>query len=95
MTRNGLLSNAIPHWFLRSVRVLQDTDRALRNIEIELQHSIGLDDLDPRLRNEMQYVLDALSAVKISLSVMDVTAKQVLSELAKPESPDHRQAAAG
>jgi len=35
------------------------------------------------------------AAVKISLSVMDVSARQVLSELAKPESTDHRLAAAG
>jgi hypothetical protein len=94
MVTNAIPTRNIPDWFLQTVRAMQDTDRALRNIEIELQYSMGLEDLDPRVRNEMQYVLDALSAVKISLSVMDVTARQVLSELARPESADHPLAAA-
>lgn len=93
MTRNGLLSNAIPHWFLRSVRVLQDTDRGVRDIDIELRRAMALDDLDPRLYAEMQLVRDALGAVKVSLSVLDMTAKNVLREIGGKSRSDPEQAA--
>lgn len=93
MTRNGLLSNAIPHWFLQSVRVLQHTDRGVRDIDIELRRAMALDDLDPRLYAEMQLVRDALGAVKVSLSVLDMTAKNVLQEIGGKSRSDPEQAA--
>ena len=54
-----------------------------------------MQDLDPRLRDEMQYVRDCLGAVKISLSVMDITASRVLSDLAKAERSKRRLASDG
>jgi len=84
----------IPDWFLEAVRVMQDIDRELRNMETELRYGLRLKDLDPGLRDDLEYVRDTLGAVKISLSIMDVTARQVLSDLAKPELAKGRLAAA-
>jgi hypothetical protein len=95
MTDNAIPENDIPEWFLQIVRVMQDTDRGLKNMDTELRYAMGLEDLDTSLRDDLQYVRDALGAVKISLSLMDVSAKQVLSELAAPEKADDQLAAAG
>jgi hypothetical protein len=95
MNQSRVPPNLIPDWFLQTVRVMQDIDRGLQGIETEMRHAMRLEGLDPRVRTEMQYVRDALGAVKISLSLMDVSAKQVLSELAAPEKADDQLAAAG
>jgi hypothetical protein len=63
-----------PDWFLEAMRIMRDVGQ-------------GLQDLDPRLRDEMQFVRDSLGTVKVSLSVLDMTANRVLSDLAKSESP--------
>jgi hypothetical protein len=59
MTDNAIPANNIPDWFLQTVRVMQDTDRALKNADTELRYAMGLEGLDSRLRDEMQYVRDA------------------------------------
>jgi hypothetical protein len=64
-------------------------------MEAELRYGVRLKDLDPDLRDDMQYVWDALGAVKVSLSVLDMTAGRVLSDLAKTELPRLCPAAAG
>ena len=92
-THQSIPPTAIPDWFLETVRVMQDTDHGLRNIETELRYAMRLKSLDPRLREEMQSMLDALGAVKVSLSVMDLSARQVLGDLARRFGPDPRQAA--
>ena len=84
-----------PDWFLEAVRVMHDVEQSLHNVETDLHYGFRLQDLDPRLRDEMQYVLDSLGAVKISLSIMDMTASRVLSDFARPESPTRRLASAG
>ena len=87
MTGNPIQPSAIPDWFLEAVRVMRDVEQGLHSLESELRYALGLQDLDPRLRDEMQYVRDSLGAVKVSLSVLDMTASRVLSDLAKSESP--------
>jgi hypothetical protein len=74
MTHNAIPPNAIPDWFLQTVQVMQDTDHGVRNIDTELRHAMGLEGLDPGLRDDLQYIRDALGAVKISLSVILKTA---------------------
>ena len=93
MNRKPVSAGDIPKWFLETVRVMQDVERGLRNMETELSHGMRLENLDPGLRDDMQHVLSALGAVKISLSVMDVTARTLLSDLIRPEPPTHRLAA--
>jgi len=83
MSHNRIPPNSVPDSFLETVRVMQDADQGLRNIQTELDHAAELDGLDPRMRIELEYVRDALDAVKISLSLMDITAKQVLDEIAR------------
>jgi hypothetical protein len=78
--------NEIPDWFLEAMRIMRDVDQGLHSMETELRYALGLQDLDPRLRDEMQFVRDSLGTVKVSLSVLDMTASRVLSDLAKSES---------
>jgi hypothetical protein len=87
MADNPMQPNAIPDWFLEAVRVMRDVEQGLHSLESELRYALGLQDLDPRLRDEMQFVRDSLGTVKVSLSVLDMTASRVLSDLAKSESP--------
>jgi hypothetical protein len=87
MTDNPMQPNAIPDWFLEAVRVMRDLEQGLDSLESELRYALGLQDLDPRLRDEMQFVRDSLGTVKVSLSVLDMTANRVLSDLAKSELP--------
>jgi hypothetical protein len=87
MTDNPMQPNAIPDWFLEAVRVMRDVEQGLHSLESELRYALGLQDLDPRLRDEMQFVRDSLETVKVSLSVLDMTASRVLSDLDKSESP--------
>jgi hypothetical protein len=90
MSHNRIPPNAIPDWFLETVRIMRDADQGLGNIEIEVKNAMEMEDLDPRLRDEMQYVRDAMGAVKISLSVMDMIADDVLREVAVPEQQEER-----
>lgn len=88
MLHNRIPPNAVPNSFLETVRVMQDADQGLRNIQTALDHAAELDGLDPRIRTELEYVRDALDAVKISLSLMDISAKQVLGEIARSGRSD-------
>jgi len=64
-------------------------------METQLRYGLRLRDLDPRLRDEMQYLRDSLGAAKISLSEMDLTASRVLADLARPEPPTRRLGSRG
>jgi hypothetical protein len=77
----------IPDWFLEAMRVMREVAQGLQSMETDLRYALALQDLDPRLRDEMQFVRDSLGTVKVSLSVLDMTASRVLSDLAKSESP--------
>jgi len=93
MTHHRMPAKAIPEWFLDTVRVLQHIDRSLRGIDTELRRAMRMRDLDQRLRDDLQYVRDAVGVVKTSLSVTDVTARQLLSELVvSPKAPARRRA---
>jgi hypothetical protein len=87
MINNPIQARDVPDWFLESMRVMRDVEQGLHSLESGLRCALGLQDLDPRLRDEMQFVLDSLGTVKVSLSVLDMTASRVLSDLAKSESP--------
>ena len=95
MRKKPIPPRDVPDWFLETVRIMRDVEQGLRNLETELRYGLRLQDLDPRLRDEMQYVSDSLGAVKISLSVMDMTASRVLSDLTKAERSKHRFASDG
>jgi hypothetical protein len=94
MTDQRIRTSPIPDWFLEAVRVMQDADHMLRNIETELRYAMGLKGLSPGLRADMQSMQDALGAAKVSLSVMDMTARRILTDFAKPDSPRRRLASA-
>jgi hypothetical protein len=87
MTNKPIQTRDVPNWFLEAVRAMRDADKGLHSLETELRYALGLQDLDPRLRDEMQFVRDSLGKVKVSLSVLDMTASRVLSDLAKSDSP--------
>jgi hypothetical protein len=95
MTHNQIPQHAIPDWLLESVRVMADVDQLIRTIGRELNDALGLDKLDPRLLRELMYLIDALGAVRMRLRLMDLTTRQILSELARPEPPRHRLVSAG
>ena len=95
MRKKPIPPRDVPDWFLETVRVMWDVEQGRRNMETQLRYGLLLKDLEPALHEEMQYVLNSLGAVKISLSVMDITARRVLSDLTKPEPLTDRLAAAG
>lgn len=80
--------HAMPDWFLKTLRVMGDAGRGIRNIDIELRHAMRMDGIDSRLMSEMQYVRDALGAVEVSLSAFDMRAEKVLYEIAETRSVD-------
>jgi len=92
MTKNTIPPHDIPDWFLEAVRVMREIHRQLGNVQTELRYGVGLKGLDPGLRDDMQFLLDSVGATQISLSVMDITASRVLSDLAKSGPPKGRSA---
>jgi hypothetical protein len=85
-------ADAIPDWFLEIVQVMQDTERSVRTIDNALLHAMSLEDLDDRLRDDLQYMRDSLGAVRVALSVLDMKARRVLSELFEAEQRRRRVA---
>jgi hypothetical protein len=81
MTTNHIPAHAIPDWLLDSVRVMGDVDHMTRDVDNQLRHAMELKGLDARLRHELQYLRDALGAVKTGLSLMDMTARKVVADL--------------
>ena len=89
MTRTSTTTNAVPEWFRETFQVLRHVTGGIRDIEIKLRDALSLQGLDPRLRSEIENVLDALAVVKVSLSVMDMTADGILEQIkaGKPSDP--------
>ena len=83
MTNDPIHPRDIPDWFRKAVRVMRDVDQGLHSLESELRYALRLQNLDPRLRDEMRFVLVSLDAMKISLSVMEMTASRVRSDLVR------------
>lgn len=71
----------VPTWYLETFQVVQHVDGGLRNVELELREAIEAKDLDVRVRDEMQGVLDALHGIKGSLVLVDMTAREVLDQI--------------
>mgnify|MGYP001550332201 CR=1 FL=1 len=82
-----MTTNQIPDWLLETVRVMGDVHRMSQSIDNQLRYAIELKGLDDRLCHELQYVRDALRAVKTGLSLMDMTARKVVADCSagKPE----------
>ena len=95
MTTNQVPAHTIPEWLLESVRVMGDVDHMTRDIDNQLRHAMELKGLDARLRHELQYLRDALGAVKTGLSLMDMTARKVVADLSAEEPDAARLAAVG
>jgi hypothetical protein len=87
MTRNAIAARDIPEWFLEAARLMQEVDRELHNIDTQLRYGVALKDLDPVLREDMQCLLRCVDAAHLGLSVVDLTARRLLSDLAKSQSP--------
>ena len=89
MTRTSTPTSSVPEWFRETFQVLRYVTGGVRDIELRLRDALRLQGLDPRLRGEIENVLDALAAVKVSLSVMDMTADRMLEQIraGKPSDP--------
>jgi hypothetical protein len=94
MSKKPAPARGIPDWFVEAVRVMQDVDRELNNMQAELTYGVRLQDLDAGLRDDMQHLQHALVAVKLGLSVMEITARRVLLDLPKSDPPQSHVASA-
>lgn len=68
----------IPDWYLLTFETVQQVDGGLRKVEIDLRRALQMQSLDQTVRREMESVLDALHAIKGSLVLVDMTARDVL-----------------
>jgi len=82
MMHNRHTPEEIPDEILETDRVVRNADKAIRKIDTALRHSMTRKGLDPRLRVEMQYLLEALRTVRVSLSVLDATVEVALKDAA-------------
>lgn len=81
MTEQTAQIAGIPEWYLETFQVVQHLDGGLRSAEMELREVIETEDLDERVRAEMQGVLEALHSIKGSLVLVDMTAREVLDQI--------------
>jgi len=94
MAHDGTPPSSMPEWYLPVLRLLQVARRGVYDIELALRRAMALDAIDPRLLREMESVRDALGAVKVCLSVMDLKAEKLLEENAVDRPSGLAQAAA-
>ena len=87
MTHKNTTTEAIPDWFRETFDVLRAVTGGVREIELKLRATLRMKELDPRLRSDIENVLDALSVVKVTLSVMDMTTDQVLQQFTGARPP--------
>ena len=78
MSSNSPRNPDIPDWYLETFQVVQPIEGNLRSVEVEMRDAIEADSMDPRVRAEMQGVLDALHTIKGNLVLVDMTARKVL-----------------
>jgi hypothetical protein len=83
---------SIPNWGFETLRVMADTHRLVDDIERRLRYAVHLEGLEPRVSDKLQLVRDALGVVQVSLSALEVTAQQVLAEIAEVPRPADRLA---
>jgi len=67
---NRASTNAIPDSLLQTVGVMSNAFRSMDYVQTRLSDLMESTDLDPSLRNEMQYLRDATSEVRFRLSRM-------------------------
>jgi hypothetical protein len=79
-------SAGLPEWFVAYDQALRDAYGCVRNVDLEVRDALDIDRLDPRLRIELETVLDALSTLKGSLAVLEMTASQVLKETPRDDT---------
>jgi hypothetical protein len=70
---------AIPNWAFETLRVMADTHHLVADIERELRYAAHSRDMEPQVGDKLQLVRDALGVVQVNLSVLEVTAQQVLA----------------
>jgi hypothetical protein len=80
--------SGVPNWGLEAMRIMDETHRMADDIETELRYAARLNGLDPRLQDKVQAVRDAVGVLKLSLSVLEYTTEQVLSERLLAEVPE-------
>jgi hypothetical protein len=71
----------VPDWFFEVIKVVQHSASALRDMEFELRHTLGLDGLDPRLGSELEKAIEMTSLVKAQLAHLYVAEAEVLKGL--------------
>ena len=81
MGSNSVPLHQMPPWFRQTVRVMGHVAGAVSDIATELGHATTLAELDPRLRADLERVLDALGGVKVTLAVTYMNADRVLREI--------------
>jgi hypothetical protein len=74
--------NAIPNWAYEALRVMADAHRMTANIETELRYATHLQGMDQRMHDKLLSVREAVGVLQVTLSALEVTAQQVLSEVA-------------
>jgi hypothetical protein len=72
---------AIPNWSFETLRVMEDTHRLVADIERELRYAAHLQGVEPRVRDKLQLVRDAVGVLQVSLSAWEHTAQQVIGEI--------------
>jgi predicted ester cyclase len=85
---------AIPNWSFETLRVIADTHRLVADVERELRYAAHLQGLDPRVRDSLQSMRDAVGVLQASLSVWAHTSRQVVAEIATAPAENNRSASA-
>jgi hypothetical protein len=68
----------IPHWYLRTFETVRNLHHGLHRAELELREAMELDPLDASVRAELQGVMESLRTIRTRLSVLGMTATDVL-----------------
>jgi hypothetical protein len=85
---------AVPNWSFETQRVMADTRRLVADIERELRYAAHLQGLDPRVRDKLQSMRDAVGVLQVSLSAWAHTSRQVVAEIATAPAENNRSASA-
>ena len=75
------------NWGVETLKVMADSRRLVADIERGLRYAVHLQGLEPRVRDQLQSVRDALGVVQVSLSTCEHTAEQVLADVAEAPRP--------
>lgn len=90
MSYERMLPDAIPDSLLETIGTMHHAVRSMHDIDERMSNAMERNDLDPRLRNDLQCVGYATSAVMSMLALMGMTVKDVLKEFAKTQSSERK-----